>query len=178
MIPRWTPGQWLLRVVIVLAPVAAVLAGIPAGASPNAPFLVVLVVVAVLFALFPASLAGVRGAADGGRVVGRGPATRCTRCAWWPRPCCWSATSRRCWRRTAPTGCRSTPAWSGCGCAVRCWSCCRCRSVWAVATVLTGERERPEMWVAGLVVACVGTAVATVVFGERSADRERFVDPL
>ena len=58
MIRRWTPGQWVLRAVIVLAVLGALFATVPAGATP-APWLVLLVlVVSVVFAVFPDSAAG------------------------------------------------------------------------------------------------------------------------
>ncbi len=179
MIPRWSPTQWLLRVVIVLTPLGAVLAGIPAGATPGAYFLLVLLVLAVLFALFPASTAGV--------LVLLMPVV------WWaaapddplhPMSMVAAAALLAChvaallasygpdrlpvdpalvalWLRRAVLVLLPAPV------------------VWAVASVLTGERERPGMWVAGLVAACLGAAVATVVFGERpQADPEPFVEPL
>ena len=177
MIRRSTPDQLPLRVVIVLAPVAAVLAGIPAGASPQAPFLVVLVVVAVLFALFPGSVAGVVALL---MVV-----------VWWAgvpdpmHPMCLVAAALLLVCHLAallasygPDRLPLDPGLIGLWARRALLLLLPVPAVWAVATALTGERERPAMWVAGLVIACVGMAVATVVFGERSADRERFVEPL
>lgn len=58
MIRRWTPGQWVLRALIVVGVLGALFATVPAGATP-APWLVVLVlVVSLIFAVFPDSAAG------------------------------------------------------------------------------------------------------------------------
>ncbi len=176
MIPRWSPGQWLLRVVIVLAPLGAVLAGIPAGATPGVVFLLVLVVLALLFALFPASQAGV--------LVLLMPVV------WWAaapddplHPMCMVAAAALLACHVAallasygPDRLPWTRHWSGCGCGGRCCVLLPVPVVWAVADVLAGEQERPAVWVAGLAVACVAAVVSTVVFGERPEQlREAYV---
>jgi hypothetical protein len=167
MIPRWSPGQWLLRGAIVLCPLGAVLAGIPAGATPGAFFFLVLLVLSLLFALFPASQAGV--------LVLLMPVI------WWAvapddplHPMCMVAAGAllachvagllasygpdrlpvdpalaRLWLRRAVLVLVPVPA------------------LWAAADALAGEQERPAMWVAGLAVAGVAAVASTMVFGER-----------
>jgi hypothetical protein len=179
MIPRWTPGQWLLRVVIVLAPLAAVLAALPAGGRPHAPFLVALVLVSALFALFPASLAGV--------LVLLMPAV------WWAvvpdpmHPMCLVAAALLLVCHLAallasygPDRLPLDPALAGLWARRGVLLVLAAPVVWVTASVLDGERERPGMWVAGLVAACLGAAFATVVFAEGPGpgDPERFVEPL
>jgi hypothetical protein len=177
MIPRWSPGQWLLRVVIVLTPLGAVLAGIPAGATPGIVFFLVLVVLAVLFALFPAS--------QGGVVV------LLMAVIWWAaapddplHPMCMVAAA-------ALLACHVAALLASYGPdrlpldpdLVRLWVR---RAVlllvpvpvlWAAADVLAGQQHRPAVWVAGLAIACLGALVSTTVFGERSELlREAFVE--
>lgn len=58
MIRRWTPGQWLLRAVVVLGVMAALFATVPAGATPRAWLVVLVLLCAGVFAAFPDSAAG------------------------------------------------------------------------------------------------------------------------
>jgi hypothetical protein len=178
MIPRWTPSQWLLRVVVVVTPLGAVLAGLPAGGTPRAWSLVLLVGASVLFALFPGSLAGV--------LVLLAPVV------WWAgvpdpmHPMCLVAAALLLACHVAallaaygPDRLPVDPALVALWVRRAVLVLLPAPVVWAVASALTGERERPGMWVAGLVAACLGAAVATVVFGERpQADPEPFVEPL
>ena len=168
MIPRWSPGQWLLRVVIVLAPLGSVLAGIPAGATPGLLFFLVLLVLALLFALFPAS--------QGGVVVLLMPVV------WWaaapddplhPMSMVAAAALVACHVAAllasyGPDRLPVDPAlarlWVRRGVLVL----VPVPVLWAVADVLAGEQARPAVWVAGLGVACVGALVSTAVFGEGS----------
>ena len=177
MIPRWSLGQWLLRVVIVLAPVGAEVASMPAGASLRVSFVVVLLLLALLFALFPASLAGV--------LVLLLPM------AWWatsvddplhPMVLVAAAALLACHVAAllasyGPDRLPLDPA------LVRLWVrravlvFLPVPVVWVVADALAGEQERPAVWVGGLAVACVGAIVFTVVFGERPREmREAFID--
>ena len=176
MIPRWSPGQWLLRVVIVLTPLGAVLAGIPAGATPGAVFVLVLVVLALLFALVPASQAGVP--------------VLLMPVVWWAaapddqlHPMCMLAAA-------ALVACHVAALIASYGpdrlpvdpALVRLWvrrwvlAFVPVPVVWAAADVLAGEQERPAAWVAGLAVAGVAAVVSTMVFGERPEQlREAYV---
>ncbi|MET1058345.1 MAG: hypothetical protein ABWX84_02025 [Nocardioides sp.] len=176
MIPRWTPGQWLLRVVIVLTPLGAVLAGIPAGATPGAYFLLVLLVLAVLFALFPASTAGV--------LVLLMPVV------WWAAAPDDPLHPMSMVAAVALLACHVAAVLASYGpdrlpldpALVRLWVrrallvLVPVPVLWAAADVLTGERERPAVWVAGLAVAGVAAVLSTTVFGERPQQlRESFV---
>ena len=58
MIRRWTPGQWLLRTVVVLGVMVALFATVPAGATPAAWLVVLVLLCAGVFAVFPDSAAG------------------------------------------------------------------------------------------------------------------------
>ena len=176
MIPRWSPGQWLLRAVIVLTPLGAVLAGIPAGATPGIVFFLVLVVVAVLFALFPAS--------QGGVVVLLMPVV------WWAAAPDDPLHPMSMVAAAALVACHVAALLASYGpdrllldpILVRLWVrravllLLPVPVVWAAADVLAGEQARPAVWVAGLAIACVGAIVSTAVFGERwQGLREAFV---
>ena len=170
MIPRWSLGQWLLRVVIVLAPVGAMVASVPAGASLRVALLVILVVLALLFAWFPASLAGV--------LVLLLPV------AWWATAVDDPLHPSVLLAAAALLACHVAALLAAYGpdrlpvdpVLVRLWVrravlvLLPVPVVWAVADVLAGERERPALWVVGLVVACVGAIVPTVAFGARPHD--------
>ena len=177
MIPRWSPGQWLLRVVIVLTPLGAVLAGIPAGATHGIVFLLVLLVLSALFALFPAS--------QGGVLVLLVPVV------WWSAAPDDPLHPMSMVAAAALLACHVAALLASYGpdrlpldpVLVRLWVrravllLLPVPVVWTVADVLAGERERPAVWVAGLAIACVGAVVSTVVFGERSQLlREAFVE--
>ena len=58
MIRRWTPGQWVLRAVVVLGVVLALFATVPAGATPAVWLVLLVLVCAGVFAVFPDSAAG------------------------------------------------------------------------------------------------------------------------
>lgn len=55
---RLPPGGWALRAVILLAPVAALLAGVPQGLTPPAWLVVVVAVLAFAFAVMPEHYVG------------------------------------------------------------------------------------------------------------------------
>ena len=167
MIPRWTRGEWVLRAVMVAAPLVAVLASVPAGATLRPFVVVVLLVLAALWALFPASLAGV--------------AVLLLPVVWWatapddplhPLVMLAAAALLACHLAAllASYGPDRLPVDAA---LVRLWVrrgvlvLMPVPVVWVVADVLTGEPSRPGMWVAGLAVACLGAAGATLVFRDR-----------
>jgi len=55
---HWSLGQWLLRATVAVGPVVALLATVPAGATPRWWFVVLVAGVSVGFAVFPESAAG------------------------------------------------------------------------------------------------------------------------
>ena len=167
MIPRWTPGEWLLRGVMVLAPLVALLASIPAGARLRPSIVLVLLVLAALFALFPASLAGVgvllvpvvwwATAPDDPlhpMVMLAAAALLASHLAallasYGPDRLPVDADLAWLWVRRAALVLLPVPV------------------VWTVADEMSGQPSRPGMWVAGLAVACLGAVAATLVFRER-----------
>ena len=54
----WTPGQWALRAVVVLGVVVALFATVPAGATPATWLVLLVLLCAGIFAVFPDSAAG------------------------------------------------------------------------------------------------------------------------
>lgn len=170
--PRWTRGQWLLRVVIVVAPQLAVLASVPAGATLRPWFLALLLALSVMFALFPVSLAGM--------------GVLMLPLAWWvavpddrmhPMSMVAAAALLACHvaallAAQGPDRLPLDPA------LARRWAL---RSVlvvpaapvvWLVAEAMTEQSAPPGIWVAGLVVAAAGAVVTAVMFGTASADRD------
>ena len=177
MIPRWSPGQWLLRVVIVVAPLGAVLAGIPAGATPGIVFLLVLLVLALLFALFPASQGGVL--------------VLLTPVVWWAAAPDDPLHPMSMVAAAALLACHVAALLASYGpdrlpldpILVRLWVrravllMLPVPVVWAAADVLAGEKGRPAVWVSGLAIACVAALVSTTVFGKRpELLRESYVE--
>ena len=58
MIRRWTPGQWVLRALVVLGVMLALFATVPAGATPARWLVALVLVTSLVFAVFPESAAG------------------------------------------------------------------------------------------------------------------------
>ena len=163
MTPRWSPGQWGLRVVMVLAPVLAVISSVPAGARLRVWFLVLVLVLGAVFALFPASLAGIgalalpvvwwvvapddplhpmlvvaAAALLAGHVAGLVAALGPDRLPVDP------ALLRR-WVRRSLLVLPAAPM------------------VWLVADAMAEQPERPWIWVAGLVATALGAVVASLL---------------
>jgi hypothetical protein len=172
MTPRWSPGQWALRAVMVLAPLLAVVASVPAGATLRVWFLALLLALGAGFALFPASLAGVgvlalpmawwvvvpddplhpmsmvaAAALLAGHVAGLLAAVGPDRLPVDP------ALLLR-WLRRSLSVLLASPV------------------VWLVADAMADQPERPWVWVAGVGAAALGAVVAGLRFGTAAADRD------
>ena len=167
MIPRWTPGEWVLRVVMVAAPLVALLASVPAGATLRPSVVVVLLVLAALWALFPASLAGV--------------GVLLLPVAWWATAPADPLHPLVLLAAAALLACHLAALLASYGpdrlpvdaALVRLWVrrgvlvMLPVPVVWAVADVMSGQPSRPGMWAAGLAAACLGAAAATLVLRDR-----------
>lgn len=168
MIRRWTPGQWVLRALVVLGVMGALLATVPAGATP-APWLVLLVlVVSVMFAFFPDSAAG-----TGALVLV---------VLWWGvglrdglHPTALLAAAGLLTAHVAATVADLGPGtvpldravllrWSGRGLAVL----LSAPLVWFTAALVRDEPAPSGLWLAGLVAALAALVAANLLFVRRS----------
>ncbi|RYP82484.1 hypothetical protein EKO23_21660 [Nocardioides guangzhouensis] len=169
MTPRWTPGQWALRAVMALAPLLAVVASVPAGASLRGWFLVLLVVLGAVYALFPASLAGI--------------GVLALPLAWWVavpddplHPMSMVAAAALLVAHVAglvaglgPDRLPVDPAllWRWVGRSALVLSAAPV--VWLVADAMAEQPEQPWIWVAGVGAAALGAVVAGMRFGTSPA---------
>jgi len=168
VIRRWTPGQWGLRALIVVGVLGALLATVPAGATP-APWLVVLVVlVALIFAVFPDSAAGA-----GAMVLV---------VAWWGvglrdglHPAALLAAAGLLVAHVAATVADLGPGTLPLDRAVLTrWSrrallvLLAAPLAWGVATLVRDQPAPAGLWLAGLVAALVGLIAANLSFTRRA----------
>lgn len=170
MIAEWTRGQWTLRAVAALGPVAAVLATAPAGVPPK-PWLVLLVaLLSVAHARLPESPVGIL--AMGTVIVWWGVAFRDGLHAW-ALPAAAALLASHVAALLAAYG----PDRLGVDPAtLRLWlvraavAFSLAPAVWALALLLRGRDETPGVWVAGLAVALAATVVATVALTREAGE--------
>jgi hypothetical protein len=164
MIPRWSPGQWVLRAGMVVGLQVALLATVPLGVTPHVPLVLVVAALSLAYARVPE---GVYGTVAMGFVI-----------VWWGISL---RDALHPWALLAGAGLLASHA-AGIVAAygpdelridratVRLWAT-RAAAAYllvpllgAVALGLRDQPEAPGIWVAGLVSALAATLVAAVAF--------------